>query len=64
MQVAVGPLPEMMQLVGLKVPVPPLQLHTMNAWVGAGFYSTIFGPLPFSVGERPVEGVRLWRVVR
>lgn len=42
-------------------PVPTLGLHTMNARVGAGFYSTVFGPLPFAVGERPVEGVRLWR---
>jgi hypothetical protein len=41
--------------------VPPLHLHTMNAWVGAGFYSTVAGPLPFGLGNRPAEGVRVWR---
>jgi hypothetical protein len=40
-------------------PAPPFFLHTMNSWVGAAFYSTIFGPLPFAVGDRPAEGVRV-----
>jgi len=28
----------------------PLRLHTMNFWAGAGFYSNIWGPLPYGFG--------------
>ena len=58
------PLASRLQLVtDIAGPAPPLGVHTMNSWVGAGFYSSIFGPLPFAVGDGPAEGVRVWRQI-
>lgn len=42
-------------------PAPLLRLQTVS--VGAGFYSSVWGPLPFWIGET-VEGVNVWRVAR
>jgi 4-amino-4-deoxy-L-arabinose transferase-like glycosyltransferase len=39
---------------------PPL-LTTMRTELGAGFYSNVFGPLPFSFGHSPREGCSLVR---
>ncbi len=35
--------------------IPCRWLSTMNALFGAGFYSNIWGPLPFAFGRVPVE---------
>jgi hypothetical protein len=43
-------------------PVPPLGLHTMNQFVGAGFYSTVWGPLPFALRREPAAVVFVYRV--
>jgi hypothetical protein len=37
----------------------PLLLSTMHPQLGAGFYSDILGPLPFSFGDPPPEGCTL-----
>jgi len=38
------------------------EIHTMFA--GAGFYSSLFGPLPFALGRAPVDDYRLYDVIR
>jgi hypothetical protein len=42
--------------------VGPKWLTTMNGDVGAGFYSSIRGPLPFAFGKVPAEEVTVYRV--
>jgi hypothetical protein len=42
--------------------VPPLWLHTMNAGVGAGFYASLFGPLPIMFSNQPAARIVVWRV--
>jgi hypothetical protein len=42
--------------------VPPLGLHTMNQFVGAGFYSTVYGPLPFAFSRTPAAVVLVYRI--
>jgi hypothetical protein len=43
-------------------PPPPLGIHTMNINAGAGFYSSVYGPLPFFPAHLPSEGLIVWRV--
>ncbi|MBI2218551.1 MAG: glycosyltransferase family 39 protein [Candidatus Rokubacteria bacterium] len=43
-------------------PRPPLDVHTMNINVAAGFYSSAYGPLPFTRARLPLEGILVWRV--
>lgn len=50
------------RLASLPGPPPPLRIHTMNINVGAGFYSSVYGPLPFYFAHLPAEGVIVWRV--
>ncbi len=40
----------------------PKWLTTMNGDVGAGFYSSIRGPLPFAFGRVPAEEVAVYQV--
>jgi len=36
---------------------------TTISWpLGAGFYSTFWGPLPFAIGPEPLEGARIFRI--
>lgn len=35
----------------------------MNPWLGAAYYSSVFGPLPFAIAKTPAVGVRIWRIV-
>ncbi len=35
--------------------------HTMFA--GAGFYSSLFGPLPFAIGDAPVDRYRMYEIL-
>lgn len=41
---------------------PPLRLHVMNTSIGAGFYASLFGPLPIMMSSRPAAGIVVWRV--
>jgi len=45
----------------LDVPVCPW-LTTMRSARGAGFYSSIWGPMPFVFGPAPEEEYQIWRV--
>src|SRR3989304_5587397 len=45
----------------VEVPSPAL-MATMNRAVGAGFYSDVWGPLPFAVGRGPQERYYVFRV--
>jgi hypothetical protein len=45
-------------------PRPPLDVHTMNINVAAGFYSSAYGPLPFTRARLPLEGILVWRVTK
>lgn len=45
-------------------PVPPLAVHTVNQYLGANFYTSLWGPLPFAVGRRPAEGISIWLMNR
>ena len=45
----------------LELPSPAL-MATMNRAVGAGFYSDVWGPLPFAVGRVPPERYYVFRV--
>jgi len=47
----------------LEIPVRSW-LATMNTWVGAGFYSSVFGPLPFVFGAIPAERYEVFAVER
>jgi hypothetical protein len=38
--------------------------RVMDANVGAGFYSDIYGYLPWSWGDGPIDQYELWRVLR
>jgi 4-amino-4-deoxy-L-arabinose transferase-like glycosyltransferase len=49
-------------LASLPAPRPTLDVHAMNINVGAGFYSSTYGPLPFTRARLPAEGVLVWRV--
>ncbi|MBF0505361.1 MAG: glycosyltransferase family 39 protein [Nitrospirae bacterium] len=37
---------------------------TANSKLGAGFYSDVFGPLPFAVGKVPSDQYRIFEVIR
>jgi hypothetical protein len=52
------------ELASLPGPAPTLSIHTMNINVGAGFYSSAYGPLPFARAGWPVEGVLVWGVTQ
>jgi hypothetical protein len=52
------------ELASLPGPRPTLSIHTMNINVGAGFYSSAYGPLPFARAPWPAEGVLVWGVTR
>jgi hypothetical protein len=45
----------------LQFPVCPC-LATMQEQVGAGFYSGIWGPMPFVFGPTPMEEYAIWRL--
>ena len=40
----------------------PVGLATWNAGVGAGFYSSVSGPLPFAFGKVPVESLFVYEL--
>jgi hypothetical protein len=56
--------PRLREVGNVAAPAPPFGLHTMNINVGAGFHSTVFGPLPYFRAHLPAEGVIVWQVVR
>jgi hypothetical protein len=45
-------------------PPAALGVHTMNPLRGAGFYSSLYGPLPFTVGPGPASGAAAFAFVR
>ena len=57
-------IPRLRQVADLPAPAPPLDLHTMNINVGAGYHASAFGPLPFVRAHLPAEGIKVWLVVR
>jgi hypothetical protein len=50
-------------LARLEFPTAPL-ITTMTPTTGAGFYSDVWGPLPFAFGPAPAEAYRLDEVTR
>ena len=46
----------------MAAPVPPLRLHTMHPLVGAGFYASSWGPLPFMISNQSAAGATVWRI--
>lgn len=46
----------------IDAPVPPLRVHTMHPLVGAGFYASSWGPLPFVIANQPAAGASVWLV--
>lgn len=40
------------------------QGHYQTMFAGAGFYSSMFGPLPVAIGDAPVDRYRLYDVIR
>ncbi len=42
----------------------PRQGAYQTMFAGAGFYSSLFGPLPFAIGDAPVDQYRLYDVIR
>ena len=47
----------------MEVPVGPW-LSTLQDDVGAGFYATVFGPMPYVFGRIPPEQYGIKRIVR
>jgi len=43
-------------------PVPPLGIQTMNPVLGGGFYSSLYGPLPFVVSREPATGAIVYAI--
>jgi hypothetical protein len=56
--------PRLREIANLTAPAPPLDLHTMNINVGAGYHASAFGPLPFVRAHLPAEGIKVWLVAR
>ncbi len=50
-------------IANLPGPDAPLGVLTMHG-AGAGFYTSMAGPLPFWRGRHPVEGILIWQVVK
>jgi hypothetical protein len=48
-------------MADIEIPVVPW-LATMNPSVGAGFYSAIWGPLPYAVGKVPPELYQVYKI--
>ena len=53
---------QLMQVASIPGPAPTFDLHTMNLHAGAGFYSSVYGPLPFFRAHLPADGVMAWIV--
>jgi len=43
---------------------PTSWLTTMNPKLGAGFYSDVFGPLPFVIGSVPTEKFMVFEITQ
>jgi hypothetical protein len=56
--------PRLREIGDLTAPAPPFDLHTMNINVGAGYHSSVFGPLPCARAHLPAEGIKVWLVAR
>jgi hypothetical protein len=50
------------QAASIPAPAPAFNLHTMNLHAGAGFYSSVYGPVPFFPAYLPADGVIAWIV--
>jgi hypothetical protein len=54
--------PRLAQVASIPAPAPMLGLQTMNMHAGAGFYSSVYGPLPFVRAALPADGLVVWLV--
>lgn len=59
-----SPPPHMAEVIDTLAVPGPRWLTTMHPALGAGFYSSMLGPLPFAFGRIPPESVTLYRIRR
>jgi hypothetical protein len=53
--------PDDVELIEKVVSPEPRWLHTMSNSIGAGFYASSRGPLPFALGQSPPDRYQVWR---
>ena len=54
--------PRLARVGNLAAAMPTLGLQTMNPQAGAGFYSSLYGPLPFFAARLPADGAVIFVV--
>jgi len=59
-----GPPTKLLRRIELESFEQDLPLTTMSLQRGAGFYSTVFGPLPFSFGSVPPERLQVFQILQ